>query len=162
MESPGTSTAYKLPGAPGSTACTKDLCKIPAGYISTSPAGQLHCSSLHKQSRGNCFTNTDSPGKVRVAVGPKEGNNDWYIPGVSNMIGDNESRLEGDRSDWMLARSAFLKINQVLDPLEVDLFASRLSHQLPQLFSWRPDPLAEAVDAFQQDWSKVRGYANPP
>jgi len=78
------------------------------------------------------------------------------------MIEDNESRLEGDQSDWMLARSVFLKIYQVLDPLEVDLFASRLTHQLPQLFSWRPDPLAEAVDAFQQDWSKVRGYANPP
>ena len=35
-----------------------------------------------------------------------------HIPGVSNMIADSESRLEGDRSDWMLARSAFLRINQ--------------------------------------------------
>jgi len=85
-----------------------------------------------------------------------------HIPGVSNMITDDEFRLEGYRSDWMLACSVFLKINQVLGPLDVDLFASRLTHQLPQFFSWRPDPLAEAVDAFQQDGSKVRGYANHP
>ena len=42
------------------------------------------------------------------------------------------------------------------------LFASRLTHQLPHFFSWRPDPLAEATDAFQQDWSLLAGFANPP
>ena len=47
-------------------------------------------------------------------------------------------------------------------PLEVDLFASRLSTQLPWFYSWRPDPQSEAVDEFFQDWSKVRGYAFPP
>ena len=76
-----------------------------------------------------------------------------HIPGVSNGIADGESRLERDKSDWMLSRGVFQKINLTLGPLEVDLFASRLTHQLPRFFSWRPDPLAEAVDAFQQDWS---------
>ena len=28
--------------------------------------------------------------------------------------------------------------------------------------SWRPDPGAMALDAFTLDWTKVRGYANPP
>lgn len=37
-----------------------------------------------------------------------------------------------------------------------------LTHQLPQYFSWKPDPLAEATDAFLQDWSALKGYANPP
>lgn len=85
-----------------------------------------------------------------------------HIPGVFNGIADTESRLERDRSDWMLSPEVFQKINQALGPLEVDLFASRLTHQLPRFFSWRPDPLAEAVDAFQQDWSEVKGFANPP
>lgn len=31
-----------------------------------------------------------------------------------------------------------------------------------RFFSWRPEPLAEATDAFLQDWSLVKGYANPP
>ena len=31
--------------------------------------------------------------------------------------------------------------------LDVDVFASRLTHQIPHFFSWRPDPLVEAVDS---------------
>ena len=82
-----------------------------------------------------------------------------HIPGVSNTVAD---RMERDRSDWMLAPQVFQKINSTLGPLEIDLFASRLTFQLPWFFSWRPDPQAVAVDAFQQDWSLLRGYANPP
>ena len=41
-------------------------------------------------------------------------------------------------------------------------FASRLTHQLPHFFSWRPDLEATAIDDFTQDWSQLRGYANPP
>jgi len=85
-----------------------------------------------------------------------------HIPGVSNTVADWESRMERDRSDWMLAPQVFQKINSTLGPLEIDLFASRLTFQLPWFFSWRPDPQAVAVDAFQQDWSLLRGYANPP
>jgi len=80
-----------------------------------------------------------------------------HIPGVSNTVADCESRMEGDRSDWMLSPQVFQRINDTLGPLEIDLFASRLTFQLPQFFSWRPDPQAVAVDAFQ-----LRGYANPP
>ena len=85
-----------------------------------------------------------------------------HIPGVSNTVADFESRLERDHSDWKLAQEVFQKINQVLGLLEVDLFASRLTHQLPWFFSWKSDPLSEAVDAFHQDWKTERGYANPP
>ena len=49
-----------------------------------------------------------------------------------------------------------------MGPLEVDMFASRLTHQLPRYFSWNLDPVVEATDAFVQDWSPFRGYANPP
>ena len=85
-----------------------------------------------------------------------------HIPGVSNTVVDCESRMERDRLDWMLDPQVFQKINNALGPLEIDLFASRLTYQLPRFFSWRPDPQAVAVDAFQQDWSQLRGYANPP
>ena len=85
-----------------------------------------------------------------------------YIPGVVNVIADAESRSMMDRADWKLHPKLFQEINQKWGPLEVDLFASRLSTQLPHDFSWRPDPLAEATDAFTQQWEKFRGYANPP
>ena len=35
---------------------------------------------------------------------------------------------------------------------EIDLFAFILSHQIKPYFSWRPDPLSQAADAFQQNW----------
>ena len=85
-----------------------------------------------------------------------------HIPGISNTVADAESRTRWDRSDWMLCPRIFRTICRTLGPLEVDLFASRLTHQLPRFFSWKPDPLAEAVDAFQQDWGTMKGYANPP
>ena len=47
-------------------------------------------------------------------------------------------------------------------PIKVDMFASRLTTQCPAYFSWRPDPYAVATDAFLQDWSQIKGYANPP
>lgn len=67
-----------------------------------------------------------------------------------------------DRTDWKLCPEVFQMINSQLGPLQVDLFASRLSNQLPQYVSWRPDPGAMACDAFSLDWSQVKGYANPP
>ena len=79
-----------------------------------------------------------------------------HVPGVFNVIADLESRLQRDRSDWMLAHKVFQRINQAFDPLEVDLFVSRVTHQLPCFFSWKPDPLVEATDAFQQDRSRMK------
>ena len=87
-----------------------------------------------------------------------------HLPGVLNSIADEESRVMKDRSDWMLNPQIFHQIQTKWGPLEVDIFASRLTTQLERFFSWRPDPEAEAVDAFNQDWDLLqgRGYANPP
>ena len=48
-----------------------------------------------------------------------------------------------------------------MDPMEVNLFASRLTRQLPRFYSWRPDPEAEATDAFMQNWAACWGFTNP-
>lgn len=85
-----------------------------------------------------------------------------HVPGALNHIADMELRSMKDRSDWMLDQRTFANINKRYGPLEVDLFASRLTNQCPHYFSWRPDPSAEATDAFLQDWTTVKGFANPP
>ena len=64
-----------------------------------------------------------------------------YLPGVVNQVADMESRSMKDRSDWKLDRSIFLKINKRYGPVEVDLFATRLTNQCRRYFSWRLDPL---------------------
>ena len=85
-----------------------------------------------------------------------------HIPGIYNNVADGESRVDRDSSDWKLDPIVFARLNELWGPLEVDLFATRLTNQLPRYVSWRPDPEAEATDAFSQDWSQIRGYAFPP
>ena len=85
-----------------------------------------------------------------------------HLPGHLNVTADQESRLIRDRCDWMLNPQVFQKIQENMGPLEIDLFASRLTKQLPHFYSWRADPEAAATDAFMQDWSHLRGFANPP
>ena len=81
-----------------------------------------------------------------------------YLPGKNNIVADSESRELKDRSDWMLNKSVFSQILDRFPNLNVDLFASHLTFQLPCFFSCRPDPLVEAVDAFLQDWRELSGY----
>ena len=85
-----------------------------------------------------------------------------HLPGVLNSTADKESRSMRDRSDWKLNPRTFGEINKCYRPLEVDLFASRLTNQCQCYYSWRSDPFAEAIDAFLQDLSTVKGFANPP
>ena len=44
-----------------------------------------------------------------------------------------------DYSEWKLNSKIFQKICSKLVTPEIDLFASRLSHQLKKHISWRPD-----------------------
>ena len=76
-----------------------------------------------------------------------------HLPGVQNVDADLDS------SEWKLDPSIFQQIMQILGPCQVDLFASRISAQLP---SWKPDPGAIATDALRQPWANMRGYAFPP
>ena len=48
----------------------------------------------------------------------------------------------------MLNSKLFMRIQLRFGSLEIDLFASRASTQL--FFSWRPNPVAKATDAFSQ------------
>ena len=44
--------------------------------------------------------------------------------------------------------------------LEIDLFASRLSAQLPRYNTWKPDPYSQGTYAMQQIWSNQYLYAS--
>ena len=83
-----------------------------------------------------------------------------HIAGVENTVADQMSTY--DRTDWQLNPKIFSKINDLWGPIQVDMFAMRLSALLPRFYSWRPEPLVEATDAFSQNWNPIKGYANPP
>ena len=160
----GENNAHQLPGTSSCRFSNEGLFEGLSWNLSPAAPGQLHSDSVYQQSWGDCVVSSHLLCKSlwlwaleRDIVITAQ-----HILGVSNTVADLESRLERDRSDWMLAHEVFQTINQIFGPLEVDLFASRLTHQLPRFFSWRIDPLAEAMDAFQQDWKRMKGYANPP
>ena len=58
-----------------------------------------------------------------------------HLLGVLNTIADTESREMLDRTDWKLNHVIFQEINSCYGPLDMDLFASRLSTQCPLHFS---------------------------
>ena len=85
-----------------------------------------------------------------------------YIPGVLNVRADQLSRVKRDRTDWMLNRHEFTKLEAKWGPFTLDAFATLLNRQLPRYCSWRPDPESTFVDALQQDYRRETAWANPP
>ena len=73
-----------------------------------------------------------------------------HIPGVLNVETDLASRQFNPHTEWMLDKTIFKKITVRFFVPEIDLFASRLSHQVPLYMSWDPDPGSMTVDAFRQ------------
>ena len=70
-----------------------------------------------------------------------------HLPGNLNCKADRESRHQTDSSEWKLCPLIFSKICQMLGKRpEIDLFASRLSNQLPNYYSWKPDPNSPGRD----------------
>ena len=82
-----------------------------------------------------------------------------HVPGKLNTIADRESRVFNDTSDWKIDPRI---ISPFLRGCEIDLFASRLTAQLPKYVSWRLDPQALHSDALTMNWAPFKGYAFPP
>ena len=82
-----------------------------------------------------------------------------HLPGVANYLADKESRTCVNSSDWRIHPNL---IKKFLQDRDIDLFAIRLTHQLPRYVSWHPDPHAFATDAFTLNWGILKGYAFPP
>ena len=86
-----------------------------------------------------------------------------HIAGLDNQMADEMSRtIIRDRTDWQLNPAIFAQLEHLWGPFQVDMFATRLSTHLHRFYSWKPEPQAEATDAFLQDWTVIHGYANPP
>ena len=81
-----------------------------------------------------------------------------YLPSSLNKVADLESRRKVDSSEWVLCRHVFRNFCLKLGTLTVDLFASRVSHQV----AWKPDPYSIATDAMSILWTRFHCYAFPP
>ena len=74
-----------------------------------------------------------------------------FIPGKQNVPADRLSRACNAGTEWQLSPSIFMQISSIFGRPSLDLFASRVNHQLRTYISWHPDPGATYVDAFTVD-----------
>ena len=76
-----------------------------------------------------------------------------HIPGHLNVIADKLSRLgQTIQTEWSLLPEIFQRICHTWHQPQIDLFATRFNHKLPQFVSPVPDSLAVAVDALTLSW----------
>ena len=86
-----------------------------------------------------------------------------HIPGHLNVIADKLSRLgQTIQTEWSLLPEVFQQICNRWHWPQIDLFATRFNHKLPQFVSPVPDSLAVAVDALTLPWDDLDAYAFPP
>ena len=86
-----------------------------------------------------------------------------HIPGRLNVIADKLSRhSQVIQTEWSLSLQVFNLLFSNWDLPQVDLFATRFNHKLPQFVSPVPDPAAWAVDALSIPWGNLDVYAFPP
>ena len=155
---------HKLPGNASSLPSPSVLYEGHSSPHSLSLHGQHHSNLIPKPQRRDNFPLPLHASKTNLAVVhvPEHPSSCQSPTWTSQYSG--RQRVQGTTGQMGLANPSkiFLKINQILGPLTIDLFASRLTQQLPAYFSWRPDPQASAMDAFLQDWSGKICYANLP
>ena len=65
-----------------------------------------------------------------------------YLPGQDNFVADFLSRGKTLPSEWTLNPAVMVQVLEMSGPLQVDLFASSLNHQLPIYCSRAKDPKA--------------------
>ena len=81
----------------------------------------------------------------------------------ATRIGSEQSRgSKIKNTEWTLKKSVVQTIFQMWEIPHVDLFATRLNHQIQTFVSPFPDELALTVDALSISWKGVIGYAYPP
>ena len=101
----------------------------------------------------DCVVNSHLPCKVSVVVGPGKGHCDHSPAHTRSVQHSDRLRVEtGERSVRLVAGTQSVPDNQPNIWSIGGGLVCLSSHS----------PTTEVVDAFQQDWRRVKGYANPP
>ena len=157
-------TPHKLSGVKGSLSSSQGVPACLYGQNCPGGHGQYNSGSLHQQGGGHA---------VRPTLCPSMENLDLvyhhqitlkarHIPGHLNVI-DKLSRLgQTIQTEWSLLPEVFQQICNQWHRPQIDLFATRFNHKLPQFLSPVPDSLAVAVDALTLPWEDLDAYAFPP
>ena len=163
----GNLSLHKLSWTTSCLSSSTVLCLAQQWDNYTNEVGQCHSSDIHQQAREDelpaplsaCTDNLGLMHKEECVSGSRT---PTRVPRKDNITADRESRSTKDCCDWMLNLQVFQQIQLLMGPLQTDLFAFRLMKQLPNFYSWRPDPEATVTDAFNQDWAQTIGNLPSP
>ena len=86
-----------------------------------------------------------------------------HLCGALNVLADQGSRSEPIATEWSLDSETFAWVASEFGPFQVDLFATRENHQLPDYVSPCPDQGAVESNALSIPWSRWDSiYLFPP
>ena len=78
-----------------------------------------------------------------------------------NKVADLEPRRKVDSFEWVFFRHVFRNLCLKLGTPTVDLFTSRLSHQVTQYVAMKADPSSKATNAMSIPWAQGHSYGFP-
>ena len=73
-----------------------------------------------------------------------------YLPSVLNTVAYKDKK-KPDSSEWFLHLNVFQAVSRLVGSPTIDLFASRLCHQLTQDIGWHRDLYSQGTDAMIQN-----------
>jgi hypothetical protein len=81
---------------------------------------------------------------------------------IQSYFWDRQYRRLFRKNNWMITPATFAALQHHLGQNDIDLFADRITKQLPKYVSWFPDLGSLSTDAFTTPWNQFqRPYLNP-
>ena len=77
-----------------------------------------------------------------------------FLPCALNTTAYATSSQFHDNMEW-LQHLVFQMLTDIWGEPDIDLFASRLNHQVSKFAAWQPCPDAFAIDAFSLSWEEA-------
>ena len=155
--------SHQLFRATGSILSTQGIQQDLESHDSPALDGQLHSSDLCKPERRHLLSELVPTSHFHMGVVPRQEHQigSRASPGTSQYssgcrIKNSERSLRLD-----VKPSGVSEDHDPIGPGGGRPVCLQINQATSHFYSWRPDPDAEAMDAFLQDWLKTRRFTNP-
>ena len=141
MVSSRTSSAYKYTGKESSKICDTFILQKQKGSSSPSTYGQSSSISLFGKNGRDKKRTHDSGDKWNMGILFSKSDYSYCripVGGLKTRAAKAFREMKNSSSKWILNNPIVQELIQSLGPVDVDLFASKLCHQIPRYRSWQP------------------------
>ena len=140
------------------------ILQVQTSVIGTVENRQFNSSGIHQQDGRNKITYSCSASEEAMAVVHPKRNSPQSV--ASSREAQHHCRFPVTSSTRQIRLDSGLGTifhdQHKIRSIGHRSVCNKISNCLPRFVSWRPDPMAEATDAFLQDWSSYTRYAYPP